>query len=141
MSEAPRHLGRLVVLQTIYATEHAEQSLEDAFDSIANKEGLKEVHRKFALDLLHEVIKKSEWADEQISALAENWKIERIAFIDKVIMRMAMTELTVFIDVPVKVVLNEAIEIAKEYSTLKSSKFINGILDNFVKKQNEPAKE
>ena len=141
MSEAPRHLARIVVLQTIYATEHAEQDLDEAFDSIANKEGLKEVNRKFALELLHEVIKKNDWADEQISSLAENWKLERIAFIDKVIMRMAMTELTVFIDVPVKVVLNEAIELAKDYSTLKSSKFINGILDNFVKKQNEPAKE
>ncbi len=141
MSEAPRHLARIVVLQTLYATEHAEQELDDAFDAIANKEGLKEKHRKFALELLHEVIGKIQWADEHIAALAENWKIERIAFIDKVIMRMAMTELSVFIDVPVKVVLNEAIELAKEFSTNKSSKFINGILDNFVKKQNQPTQE
>ena len=141
MSEAPRHLARIVVLQTLYATEHAEQELDDAFDAIANKEGLKEKNRKFALELLHEVIGKIQWADEHIAALAENWKIERIAFIDKVIMRMAMTELSVFIDVPVKVVLNEAIELAKEFSTNKSSKFINGILDNFVKKQNQPTQE
>jgi len=141
MSEAPRHLARIVVLQTIYATEHSEQELEAAFDSIANKEGLKEQHRKFATDLLNATIEKSQWADEHIDALAENWKLERIAFIDKVIMRMAMVELTTFIDVPVKVVLNEAIELAKDFSTMKSSKFINGILDNFVKKQNQPTEE
>lgn len=141
MSEAPRHLARIVVLQTLYAVEHAEQGLDEAFDAIANKEGLKEQHRKFAIDLLNEVISKKQWADEHISALAENWKIERIAFIDKVIMRMAMTELAVFIDVPVKVVLNEAIELAKDFSTMKSSKFINGILDNFIKKQNQPTQE
>jgi len=141
MSEAPRHLARIVVLQTLYATEHAEQELDDAFDAIANKEGLKEQHRKFATDLLQKVIEKTEWADEQISALSQNWKIERIAFIDKVIMRIAMTELAVFVDVPVKVVLNEAIELAKDFSTTKSSQFINGILDNFVKKQNQPTQE
>ena len=141
MSEAPRHLARIVVLQTIYATEHSEQELDDAFDSIANKEGLKEQHRKFAIDLLHEVVGKVQWADEQIDGLLENWKLERIAFIDKVIMRMAMVELSTFLDVPVKVVLNEAIELAKEFSTNKSSKFINGILDSFVKKQNQPAEE
>ncbi len=141
MSEAPRHLARIVVLQTLYATEHAEQELDDAFDAIANKEGLKEQHRKFAIDLLHEVVGKTQWADEHISTLAENWELNRIAFIDKVIMRMAMTELTVFIDVPVKVVLNESIELAKEFSTMKSSKFINGIVDNFVKKQNQPTQE
>ena len=141
MSEAPRHLARIVVLQTIYATEHSEQELDDAFDSIANQKGLKEQHRKFAIDLLHEVVGKVQWADEQIDALLENWKLERIAFIDKVIMRMAMVELSTFLDVPVKVVLNEAIELAKEFSTNKSSKFINGILDSFVKKQNQPTEE
>ncbi len=141
MSEAPRHLARIVVLQTLYAVEHAEQELDDAFDAIANKEGLKEQHRKFATDLLNAVVEKSIEMDEHISALAENWKIERIAFIDKNIMRMAMTELTMFIDVPVKVVLNEAIELAKEFSTKKSSQFINGILDSFIKKQNQPTQE
>jgi len=141
MSKAPRHLARIVVLQTMYAVEHAEPELDVAFDSIANKEGLKEQHRKFATDLLNAVIEKSVEMDEHISALAENWKIERIAFIDKNIMRMAMTELTLFIDIPVKVVINEAIELAKEFSTKKSSQFINGILDNFAKKQNQPTQE
>ena len=141
MSDAPRHVARIVVLQTLYATEHAEQKLEDAFEALANKEGLKEKHRDFALELLNKVIEKTEWADGHISSLAKNWTIERIAFIDKVIMRMAMTEISVFVDVPVKVVLNEAIELAKDFSTLKSSKFINGILDSFIKIEKQPAKE
>ncbi|KAA3636771.1 MAG: transcription antitermination factor NusB [Calditrichaeota bacterium] len=136
-TEAPRHLARIVVLQSLYASEHGDQTVDEAFESIAEQEGLKEKYRKFAYDLLIEVSKRTTWADSQIEELADNWELERIAAIDKMIMRMGMVELNVFIDTPVKVVINEAIELAKEYSTNASSKFINGILDNFVKRNEE----
>lgn len=141
MSEAPRHLARIVVLQSLYASEHGNQSSEYAFDYVIHREKLNEKSKKFAHDLLNEVVKRTEWADEQIISLAENWDIDRIAAIDKTILRIAMVELEVFIDTPVKVVLNEAIELAKEFSTSASSRFINGILDNFVKKQSQPTEE
>jgi len=70
--------------------------------------------------------------------LADNWKLERIALVDRLILRMAMTELREMADVPVKVVLNEAIELAKRYSTASSSAFVNGLLDAFIK--NSPDK-
>ena len=121
----------------MYAAEHGNQTTVQAFESLIVKEEMKDKNKEFARNLLAEVVNRTEWADAQISELAENWKIERIASVDRTIMRMAMVELEVFIDTPIKVVLNEAIELAKEFSTNASSKFINGILDNFIKKQNE----
>ena len=81
----------------------------------------------------------AEKADEYIAGLAENWHLERIAAIDRNILRMAITELEMIPDTPVKVVLNEAIELAKKFSTIESSKFVNGILDNFVKQYRQQA--
>jgi N utilization substance protein B len=67
---------------------------------------------------------------EMIKASANNWELERIAFIDSLILRLAIAEAIEFKSIPVKVTINEFIEIAKAYSTQKSSQFINGILDN-----------
>ena len=65
-----------------------------------------------------------------IVKFAQNWKIERIAPIDRVLMRMSITELLLFSEIPPKVSINESIEIAKRYSTPKSGNFINGVLDS-----------
>ena len=64
-----------------------------------------------------------------IQEKAQNWELERIAFMDMILMKMALAEAKTFESIPVKVTLNEFIEISKFYSTPKSSKFINGILD------------
>ena len=67
--------------------------------------------------------------DDYIRGYSANWKFERIALLDLIIMRMAICELLHFYDVPPKVSIDEALELAKRYSTYKSSGFINGILD------------
>ena len=74
--------------------------------------------------------------EDQIS----NWDMERLALIDRQILRIALCELLYFEDIPTKVSINEAIEIAKEYSTSKSGKFINGILDAAYNKLNSEGK-
>ena len=89
----------------------------------------------FVRKLFRAVLQSISFADEKISGLIKNWEINRLATIDKVILRMAVIELTEFPDVPVKVVLNESIELAKKYSTEESSKFVNGVLDTFIKNQ------
>jgi N utilization substance protein B len=78
------------------------------------------------------VLNESELAKEYIDK-TPNWDTERIAEIDTIILKMAICELLKFPSIPVKVTLNEYLELAKEYSTPKSSIFINGILDNLVK--------
>lgn len=77
---------------------------------------------------------------ELLKTNAENWDIERIATLDKVLLLLAVTELTACPDIPVKVTINETIELAKRYSTDKSGTFINGILDAIVSQLKEAGK-
>ncbi len=86
----------------------------------------------FAKDLFKLVIEHSDETDALIQAKTENWELERIAFMDVLLMKMAIVEFLYFPTVPVKVSLNEYIELAKQYSTPKSSVFINGILDKLL---------
>ena len=89
--------------------------------------------RDFVRDLFRKtVLNESELAKEYVDK-TPNWDTERIAEIDTIILKMAICELLKFPSIPVKVTLNEYLELAKEYSTPKSSIFINGILDNLVK--------
>ncbi len=93
--------------------------------------------RQFGFDLLKRVIAGDTSLSETISSKTKNWDQERITAIDKVLLKMAICELTEFPTIPVKVTMNEYLEIAKEYSTPKSSTFINGILDNLVREYSD----
>lgn len=87
---------------------------------------------RFAESLLIRSIDLKDEADAIIGRHTQNWEIDRIALIDHIVLRMAITELLAFEDIPPKVTLNEAIEIVKDYSTPRSGQFVNGILDAVV---------
>lgn len=87
----------------------------------------------FVRQLLRKALLNGEKNSGVIDAHTTNWEVERIALMDKLVMQLAITELTEFPEVPVKVTLNEYIEIAKDYCTDKSSNFVNGILDKIVR--------
>ena len=87
----------------------------------------------FVKILLRKTILNGEKNSALIDAHTTNWEVERIALMDKLVMQLAITEIVEFPEVPVKVTLNEYIEIAKDYCTSKSSTFVNGILDKIVK--------
>ena len=89
--------------------------------------------KKYADDLANHSLLNFKSNNELINKYAANWDIERLAKVDLVIINLAISELKEFSDIPVKVTLNEYIEISKDYSTEKSSFFINGILDKVVK--------
>ena len=86
-----------------------------------------------SIKLLKIVISKSSELHNEIKGKTPNWDPERIAFIDKVILRTAIAELLYFKDIPTKVTLNEYLEIAKDYSTPNSNNFVNGVLDKLLK--------
>ncbi len=88
--------------------------------------------KTFAIDLFRKTILNMDKFDSMISKAAQNWDIDRIALMDILIMKMALTELEFFPNVPVRVTLNEFIEISKNYSTPRSNIFINGVLDKLV---------
>lgn len=83
----------------------------------------------YAHALLNSARNSADDIDELIRSLADNWELERIALIDRLLLRMGVAELMKFSDIPTKVTINETIELAKMFSTEKSGVFINGILD------------
>lgn len=85
--------------------------------------------RRFAERLFHHTLDAREAADEVIERHIQNWDISRLATIDRLVLRMAITELLEFEEIPPKVTINEAIELAKGFSTEQSGVFVNGVLD------------
>jgi len=87
----------------------------------------------FALELLSETTANLGRIDDILIRFADNWSLDRMPFLDRAILRFAVCELLYFKDIPINVTINEAIELAKKYSTEKSREFINGILDKIYK--------
>ncbi len=125
-----RRLAREATLRSIYAVVVGKNTTQEVTKNII-KDKLKDDTEgiKFAERLLLITIDNGVDYDEIISKHINNWEVNRLATIDKFILRMAISELLHFEEIPTKVTINEAIEIAKMYSTRKSGKFVNGILD------------
>ncbi|MFV0419520.1 MAG: transcription antitermination factor NusB [Dysgonomonas sp.] len=96
--------------------------------------------REFAVKLLRESLFNGKEYRELIDKYTKNWESERIALMDMVVMQIAIAEIMTFPSIPISVTLNEYIDIAKSYSTVKSASFINGILDAIVKELKEEKK-
>ncbi len=124
-----RRQARELVLKGLYAYEILQREIDVIFEDLVKESTLAEEHLKFAKFSIEKVIENFEFLDSEISRLADNWEIERIALMDKIILRMALCEIHFMPDIPEKVAINEAIDLAKQYSTLESSAFVNGILD------------
>jgi transcription antitermination protein NusB len=88
--------------------------------------------KKFLIRLFHKTILKSRDFEQLIEEKASNWELNRIALMDIILLKLALAELIEFPSIPVKVTINECIELAKSYSTPKSRVFINGILDKMI---------
>ncbi len=123
-----RRVVRERVLQILYAFELNSESLQLLTEGVLSDLD-DSVDRQFANDLVNRVIIHRNELDIKIKERVDNWEMGRIALIDKLLLRMGICELYYFPDIPPKVSINEAIEIAKIYSTAGSGKFINGILD------------
>jgi transcription antitermination protein NusB len=125
-----RREARERVMQGLYAHELAGGDVRHFMDTVINPRLQEDADNlRFAHSLFLRCIEMTTDLDETISRHTENWELSRIALIDHIILRMAICELLTFEDIPPKVSINEAIEVAKRYSTSKSGQFINGILD------------
>ena len=113
-----------VLYAFIIAKDPVEKVQKDLLTEIDDEEKM-----QFAIALIHKVIDNEEHLDKLIELRVKHWEYERVALLDKILMRMALAELLYFPEIPPKVSINEAIEIAKEYSTRSSGKFVNGVLD------------
>ena len=88
--------------------------------------------KDFVIQLFRKTISKNSENESLIDDLTKNWELDRIAKMDIILLKMGITELQIFPEIPIKVTLNETIEISKYYSTPKSNTFINGVLDNAI---------
>jgi len=130
-----RRKARELALQILFQMDVGEIALEEA---IKNFWKVGKVHpeiRDFTLKLSRGVMENIVQIDENIKKYTMNWTINRINNIDRNILRIAIYELIYCTDIPYKVAINEAIEIAKKYGTLESGKFINGVLDKVAKEK------
>ena len=132
----PRRKAREATMQALYALEinngFPQDVLELCDDSFNNSD-----NDIYTRELFNCVVEKQSWADDLISKCLENWEYGRVAILDKILLRMGVSEIYHIEDVPPKVSISEMVEIAKVYSTEESSSFVNGILDTIYKKYSE----
>ncbi|MCW8805736.1 MAG: transcription antitermination factor NusB [Ignavibacteriaceae bacterium] len=139
IKKSKRRIVREKVLQILYAYELNNESLQPLSSEILS-DVTDEADKNFAKELTRTVLANVEELDNRIIKRVANWEMNRIALIDKILLRMGICELLHFADIPPKVSINESIEIAKEYSTAGSAKFINGILDAVLDEEKKEGK-
>jgi N utilization substance protein B len=131
-----RRKARELALQMLFQHDVAGN---DPVEIIATFEDLQRVRpniREFAIRVFRGTLEKQPDLDKILVEQAENWRLERMAVVDRNLIRMAIYEMMYLDDTPKLVILDEAIEIAKRFGTEKSSQFINGILDGVLKRYN-----
>ena len=131
-SDLKRTKAREYVLQMLYQvdiTRGAWQEILENFWVTQDREEASSELKDFSAQLLQGVVDHLEEIDKKISKYAANWQLERMAFVDRNIMRLGCFELIFRADIPPKVAINEAVELAKKYSGSESGKFVNAILD------------
>lgn len=136
---ANRHLGRIVALQTLYEEDFREEAGDKSFKLMEvltrNIERYKETidDKKFIEQLVKGVDKHQKEIDDIIRPVAPEWPIEQIARMDRAVLRIGVYELLFESNVPPKVAINEAVELAKGFGGDNSSKFINGVLGTVLR--------
>ncbi|MEA3489680.1 MAG: transcription antitermination factor NusB [Candidatus Omnitrophota bacterium] len=135
-----RTLSREIALKILYASDITKESICECFRKFwENEKKADEDVKDFTEFIVLGVNGKREDIDEIISKYAANWELKRMATVDRNILRMASFELLFVEQIPPKVSINEAIELAKKYGDKDSGKFVNGILDKINKSEDSRA--
>src|SRR5215470_1326039 len=133
-----RHRARETALQILYAWEIGHTDIDQAAQTFFTHQwvgdGPPDDVREFATELARETVSRLDTIDPLIADTTERWRPERMAVLDRLILRMAVCELLRDRDTPRAVVINEALELARTFTTEESVKFINGMLDAIRKK-------
>lgn len=136
-----RHLGRIIALQTLYEEEFRTEcndkdfKLEDVLERNIKRYLEMVDDRKFIEDLVRGVDAHTTELDVLLQPIAPDWPIEQIARMDRLVLRIGAYELVHGNDVPPKVVINEAVELAKAFGGENSSKFVNGVLGTLLRQR------
>lgn len=122
-----RREAREAALKILYALEYNDDPLNAVVENLTAEKNLSV--SEFTMQIVQTYLEHREEVDKRIVDHLHNWDYHRVAVIDKILLRMAVTEFIYFKTIPAQATINEMIEIGKNYSTGRSGKFINGILD------------
>lgn len=128
-----RREGREKILQCLFQIDFTGEKNEQLVSRFVEEDNLSQKELEFIETRIDGTIANLIEIDNEISKYLKDWTIERLPNVDKAILRMSVYEIMYVKDISYKIILNEAIELAKDYSTEESSKFINGILGSFVR--------
>ena len=133
----PRTKARALALQVLYEVDVANHSPADVFKMRLEESPLSPELSEFARQIIFGVLPLTTSLDSAIAQYAPEWPFDQIAAIDRNILRMACWEFAVFHDTPVKVAINEAVELAKQFGSDSAPRFINGVLGSLAEHQHE----
>lgn len=129
-----RRKSRELALQMLFQSDMGRQNTEHVRRTFwAERKGVEEDVRGFADDIFRVGMDRAEQIDSLIEKHAENWRMERMAAVDRNVLRTAVAEFLGYPQTPKAVIINEALEIARKYSSPESVHFINGVLDSVAK--------
>lgn len=129
-----RRNARMLCIQHLYAyLQQQNESLDDVISRSMSLNEEPEFDEDFFRTLIHKTVNEIDHLDERIKKRSKNWDFSRITLMDKIILRQSIAEMMFIDDVPPRVTISEAIELAKEFSTDESHIFVNGMLDRIYK--------
>ncbi|MDR3049491.1 MAG: transcription antitermination factor NusB [Elusimicrobiota bacterium] len=134
-----RRSARENALQMLYSADNCSMTVEEIAYCFSEYLPQEEAYKNFALELFNGVLKNKELIDGLIVKYTQNWDMKRMAAVDRNTLRLAAYEIVYTPATPINVIIDEAVEISKLYSTKDSSKFVNGILDKLKVERVDPA--
>jgi transcription antitermination protein NusB len=128
-----RRMAREGVLEALFSHQFSDVERKVTVNRVLKNVPERKANLEFITALFNNVLDNSKWADELIEEHLQNWEFDRVAKVDKVLLKMGICEIYFLEDIPPKVTISEMVEISKVYSTDESPNFINGILDAVYK--------
>ncbi len=126
--QGPRRRARILALQALYEIDMADHQVESVISHLLAEEDISEENAEFTRALVQGVILNKDKIDENVSKYAPAWPLKQTSVVDRNILRLAIFEILFDNNVPVRVAINEAIELAKAFGSTNSPKFVNGVL-------------
>jgi len=128
-----RRLAREAALETLYRLELVSDEPDDVIEEILNRRNPSEEAENYLRRVTQTVINNGEEIDRALKRHIKHWRLDRLRMLDRAILRIACAEILYFDDVPWKVSINEAVDIAKKFGDDDSGRFVNGVLDGVCK--------
>ncbi|NLO23288.1 MAG: transcription antitermination factor NusB [Fibrobacter sp.] len=133
MSSVSRRASRVFAMQVLYAMEVTASSPGEVLPGVLNSMPIQDELKNYGMSLVDLALEHREELLEIINSLSHEWSLDRMPILDKTLLKIAFVEFLYKTEVPTKVIISEAVQIANKYSTSDSARFINGILDAYAK--------